>query len=171
MSRWIDLIRQFLLPAISLLEYHTVAAIEIWTVLSCLPIEARFTLYGEWKDSMYRRIPALTVRKAEAERDVKNVLRRLSTDNVKKLGKTLAKIAHTNPAIIFAIVLNQVQSYDNLIVPVVEAARYLCEFGYDVMTFSLLDALSSGKAKTKEDGTSTAMWLQGTLSAFAGLVN
>lgn len=112
---------------------------------------------------MYRRIPALSVKKAEAERDIKSVLRRLSTDNVKTLGKSLVKIAHTNPTIVFAIVLNQVQSYDNLINPVIEAVRYLTAFGYDVLAFSLLDALSSGKTKTKDDGTSVAMWLQGML--------
>lgn len=160
-TRWIDIIRQYLLPGISLLDGHTVSALEIWNVLQLLPIEKRYGLYGEWKDTMYRRIPALSVRKAEAERDVKSILRRLSTENVKKFGKTLAKAVHTNPTIIFNVVLNQVQSYDNLIVPVVEAARYLTEFGYDVMTYSLLDALSSDKEKTKEDGTSTALWLQG----------
>lgn len=149
------------MPSISLLEHHAAAAIEIWNVLKLFPIERRFQMYGEWKDSIYRRIPALSVRKAEAERDVKGILRRLSTENVKKLGKTLAKIAHTNPTVIFAIALNQVQSYDNLILPVVEVARYLTEFGYDVMTYSILDALSSGKTKTKDDGTSVALWLQG----------
>lgn len=163
LARWLDLIRQFLLPAISLLSDHTAAALELWKVLALLPIEKRFQLYGEWKDTLYRRIPALAVRKAEAERDVKSILRRLSTENVKKLGKTLAKSAHTNPAITFSVALNQVQSYDNLIVPVVEAARYLTDFGYDVLTYSLLDALASGKSKTKEDGTSVALWLQGTV--------
>lgn len=161
LGRWIDFIRTGLLPAISLLEHHTPAALELWSVLSLLPIERRFALYGEWKDSLYRRIPALSVRKAEAERDVKSILRRLSTENVKQLGKTLAKVAHTNPTIIFQVCLNQVQSYDNLIVPVVDAARYLTELGYDVLTYSLLDALSSGRSKTKEDGTSVALWLQG----------
>jgi THO complex subunit 2 len=164
LSRWIDIVRQYLLPGISLLEHHSAAALQLWTVLSLFPIEKRYQLYGEWKDTLYRRIPALSVRKAEAERDVKSILRRLSTENVKKLGKTLAKVVHTNPTIIFAVVLNQVQSYDNLIIPVVDAARYLSEFGYDVMTFSLLDALSSGKSKTKEDGTSVALWLQGEFS-------
>lgn len=110
---------------------------------------------------MYRKIPALSVRKAESERDVKNLLRRLSTENVKSLGKVFARIAHTNPCVIFSVALNQVQSYDNLIVPVVEAARYLSDLSYDVFTFSLLDALCSGKTKTKDDGTSVALWLQG----------
>ena len=169
LSRWFDFIRTALLPATSLLEHHTPAALELWSVLSLLPIERRFALYGEWKDSLYRRIPALAVRKAEAERDVKSILRRLSTENVKQLGKTFAKIAHTNPTIIFAVALNQVQSYDNLIVPVVDAARYLTELGYDVLTYSLLDALSSGKSKTKEDGTSVALWLQGASSCARAL--
>ncbi|KAK4046542.1 THO2 plays a role in transcriptional elongation [Microbotryomycetes sp. JL201] len=167
LARWIDVLRQYLMPSLSLLKDNSAAALQLWTVLSLFPIEKRFQFYGEWKDTLYRRIPALAVRKAEAERDVKSILRRLSTDNAKKLGKTLAKAAHTNPTIIFAIALNQVQSYDNLIVPVVEAARYLTEFGYDVLTYSLLDALSSSRSKTKEDGTSVALWLQG-LATFTG---
>ena len=149
------MIRLHLLPSISLLESHTVAAIEIWRVLEMLPMAKRFSFYGEWKDTFYRRIPALAVRKAEAERDVKSILRRLSTQNVKKLGKTFAKIAHTNPTVVFHVTLNQIQSYDNLISPVLEATRYLTDFGYDVLAYSVLDALSSDRPKTKDDGTST----------------
>lgn len=145
----------------TLLDSFTAAPLELWRVLSLYPIETRFEIYGEWKDVHYRRNPVLGVRKAEAERDVKSLLRRLSTDNVKKLGKSFARIAHTNPAVIFAVALNQVQSYDNLIIPVVEACRYLTELGYDVMAYAILDALSANKPKTKEDGTSIAMWLQG----------
>ncbi|GAA5828714.1 hypothetical protein JCM11251_005848 [Rhodosporidiobolus azoricus] len=168
-SRWLDLFRVHLVPGISLLEHHTPAALELWRVLSLFPIETRFQIYGEWKNAHYRRIPALGVRKAEAEKDIKSLLRRLSTENVKKLGKTFARIAHTNPTVIFAVALNQVQSYDNLIIPVVEAARYLTDLGYDVLAYSILEALSSERPKTKEDGTSIAMWLQG-LATFTGNV-
>lgn len=157
--RWQDLIRGHLLPALSLLDSHVVAAHEIWSVLNYFPIEKRFAFYGEWKDMLYRKIPALSVRKAQSERDVKSILRRLSTENVKKLGKTLAKVAHTNPVVIFGVALNQVSSYDNLIAPVVESSRYLTHFGYDVLVYSILDALSADRPKTKEDGTSTSLWL------------
>ncbi|GEM11852.1 tho2 protein [Rhodotorula toruloides] len=166
---WLDLLRVHLVPAVSLLDSFTAASLELWRVLSLYPIETRFEIYGEWKDVHYRRNPVLGVRKAEAERDVKSLLRRLSTDNVKKLGKSFARIAHTNPAVIFAVALNQVQSYDNLIIPVVEACRYLTDLGYDIMAYSILDALSASKPKTKEDGTSIAMWLQG-LATFTGHV-
>ncbi|GAA5863246.1 hypothetical protein JCM3774_000827 [Rhodotorula dairenensis] len=168
-TNWLDLLRTYLVPSISILEHYPSAALEVWKVLSVFPIETRFQIYGEWKDVHYRRDPALAIRKAEAERDVKSLLRRLSTENVKKLGKTFARIAHTNPTVIFGIALNQVQSYDNLIIPVVEACRYLTDLGYDVMAYSILDALSSSRPKTKEDGTSIAMWLQG-LATFTGHV-
>ncbi|KAI5476268.1 Tho2 protein [Pseudohyphozyma bogoriensis] len=167
LERWHGIVRTYLIPSLSLLDAHSPAALTIWTVLERFPVEKRWQLYGEWKDSFYRRIPALEVRKAEAERDVKGILRRLSTDNAKKLGKSFAKAAHTNPTIVFAIALNQVQSYDNLILPVVEACRYLTNFGFDVLAYSLLDALTANKAKTKDDGTSVALWLQG-LATFTG---
>ena len=166
-TRWLTLFRSYLLPALSLLSDNSAAALELWQVLKLLSIEQRFALYGEWKDTLYRRIPALSVRKAEAERDIKMLLRRLSTDNVKKLGKSFAKIAHTNPTVVFQIALHQVQSYDNLVGPVVDAARYLTEFGFDVLAYSLLDALSGSKSKVKEDGTSVALWLS-SLAAFTG---
>lgn len=165
-TRWLDILRIHLLPSISLLNNHSVSSLEIWEVLNLFPIEKRFELYGEWKDVWYRKIPVLGVRKAEAEKEVKSILRRLSTENVKKLGKTLAKVAHTNPAVIWSVALNQVMSYDNLILPVIDAARYLTDLGYDVLAFCVLDALSGTRNKTKEDGTSVAMWLSGTFALF-----
>ncbi|KDE09261.1 hypothetical protein MVLG_00581 [Microbotryum lychnidis-dioicae p1A1 Lamole] len=166
-ARWLVLIRQVLLPGAALLKDNSPVGLLVWDVLRLLTIEQRYQLYGEWKDAAYRRIPVLSVRKAETEREVKMILRRLSTENVKRLGKNLAKAAHNNPIITFAVVLNQVQSYDNLILPVVEAARYLSDLSYDVLTYTVLDALSSNKSKTKEDGTSTALWLQ-SLATFIG---
>lgn len=166
-ARWLDLVRLHLLPGIALLEHHPAAAAEMWRVLALFPIETRFALYGEVKDALTRRNPELGVRKAEAERDAKGLLRRLSTDNSKKLGKLLARTAYTNPAAVFAVVINQIQSYDNLIVPVVEASRYFSTLSYDVLAYSILDALSSERPKTKDDGTSIAMWLSG-LATFIG---
>lgn len=166
-KRWLDILRIHLLPSLSLLQKHSVSSLEIWEVLKLFPIEKRFELYGEWKDVWYRKIPILGVRKAEAEKDVKSILRRLSTENVKKLGKNLAKVAHTNPCVIWTVALNQVMSYDNLILPVIDAARYLTDLGYDVLAYCVLDTLSGTRNKTKEDGTSVAMWLSG-IASFTG---
>lgn len=160
-KQWEGIIRMHLIPALALSEPNPASTMDLWDVLRNYPYITRFSFYGEWKDRSYKRFPELRVRKAEAERDAKGLLKRLSVDNVKQFGRSLAKIAHTNPAVLFEIALNQVQSYDNLIGPVVESARYLTPLGYDVLTYSLLDALSNPeKERTKTDGTNISLWLQ-----------
>lgn len=68
----------------------------------------------------------------------------------------------------FQIVLNQIESYDNLVEVVVDAAKSITICAYDVLTFSLLTSLSNeNKKRLKEDGTSIAQWLQG-LASFCG---
>jgi len=167
-AAWEDIVRMHIIPALSISEPNPSATHEVWEILRNFQYTARFAIYGEWKDRLYKRMPELRVKRAEAERDAKGLLKRLSSDNVKQFGRSLAKIAHTNPCVLFEIALNQVQSYDNLIGPVVESARYLTPFGYDVLAYSLLDALSNPeKERTKSDGTNISLWLQG-LATFAG---
>lgn len=160
-KQWEGIVRLNLIPAIALSEPSPASTMDLWDILRNYPYITRFSFYGEWKDRSYKRFPELRVKKAEAERDAKGLLKRLSVDNVKQFGRSLAKIAHTNPAVLFEIALNQVQSYDNLIGPVVESARYLTPLGYDVLAYSLLDALSNPeKERTKTDGTNISLWLQ-----------
>ena len=160
-QKWEGIVRMHLVPALSLGEPNPSSSMEVWDILKNYSYTTRFSFYGEWKDRLYKRLPEMRVKKAEAERDAKGLLKRLSVDNVKQFGRSLAKIAHTNPTVLFEIALNQVQSYDNLIGPVVESARYLTPFGYDVLAYSLLDALSNPeKERTKTDGTNISLWLQ-----------
>lgn len=167
-ATWEGIVRMHLIPALALSEPNPSTTHELWEVLRNFTYTARFAMYGEWKDRLYKRMPELRVKRVEVERDAKGLLKRLSSDNVKQFGRSLAKIAHTNPCVLFEIALNQVQSYDNLINPVVESARYLTPFGYDVLAYSLLDALSNPeKERTKSDGTNISLWLQG-LATFAG---
>lgn len=167
-ATWEGIIRMHLVPALALSDPNPSTTHELWEVLRNFSYTARFAIYGEWKDRLYKRLPELRVKRVETERDAKGLLKRLSSDNVKQFGRSLAKIAHTNPCVLFEIALNQVQSYDNLINPVVESARYLTPFGYDALAYSLLDALSNPeKERTKSDGTNISLWLQG-LATFAG---
>lgn len=167
-AQWSSIIRLHLIPAVALSDPVPALAVEFWELVRNFPYTARFAMYGEWKDRLYKRMPELRVKRAEVERDAKGLLKRLSVDNVKQFGRSLAKIAHTNPLILFDIALNQIQSYDNLITPIVESARYLTPFGYDALAYSLLDALSNPeKDRTKSDGTNVSLWLQG-LATFAG---
>lgn len=90
------------------------------------------------------------------------------------MGRTIAKTSHSNPTLVFSIMLDQVQGYDNLVIPVVDACKYLTNFGYDVLTYVMIEKLSgdqgpsrSRKERLKEDGTTIMDWLQ-ALAAFCG---
>lgn len=166
-AAWIEVVRNLLLPSLTMTSGNSGLVSEVWMILRQLTYNERYSIYGEWKYTLYRR-PELRARQAETEKEAKGILKRISSDNLKLSGRTLAKSSHTNPTIFFTVALNQIQSYSNLIAPIVESAKYLTHFEYDVFGFNLIDALSNPeKERTKSDGTSVSMWLQ-SLAAFTG---
>ena len=61
-------------------------------------------------------------------------------------------------------------SFDNLIVPVVDSLRYLTSLSYDVLSYSIIQALDNPeREKTKHEGTSISPWLT-SLASFCGAV-
>ncbi|KAJ2726703.1 THO2 plays a role in transcriptional elongation [Coemansia sp. Benny D115] len=103
---------------------------------------------------------------SENRRQVRSVMRRLSGDTVKLMGRRLCNLCHATPTLSLKIILDQVCSYDNLVDSVVEAFRYLTPMDADVMFYTILKILSDPtSAKVKEDGVNAAHWLQ-SLSSF-----
>ncbi|KAJ2771355.1 THO2 plays a role in transcriptional elongation, partial [Coemansia nantahalensis] len=102
-------------------------------------------------------------------RQVRSMMRRLSGDTVKLIGRQLCNLCHPTPTLSLKIILDQVCSYDNLVDSVVEAFRYLTPLSADVLfclILSLLDDPTS--AKVKEDGVNAAHWLQ-SLALFVAM--
>lgn len=168
MEAWMNMVRQYLLPALSQLHANPGIAYELWRLLELYPYQTRYGLYGEWKESLYKMYPEMKVKKVDTEKESKGILRRISKDNVKQFGRMLAKLSHSNPTILFTIALDQIQAYDNLVGPVVDATRYLTAFGYDVLPYIVLESLSNPmKNRTKQDGTNASLWLA-SLASFTG---
>ena len=164
---WMHFLRTQLMPAITLADGGAPVLYELWRVLQTLPYTERYSLYGEWKQRSGKR-PELRFAKMQTEREARGILRRISSDNVRASGRSFAKAAHAHPTVFFDVVLHQIQSYDNLIEPVVDAAKYLTPLEYDVFSYALLDALSQpAKERTKSDGTNASLWLK-SLASFAG---
>ncbi|KAJ1905943.1 THO2 plays a role in transcriptional elongation, partial [Coemansia sp. IMI 209127] len=102
----------------------------------------------------------------EVRRKVRSVMRRLSGDTVKLMGRQLCSLCHSAPTIALKVVLDQVCSYDNLVDSVVEAFRYLTPLDSDVMFYVILNILADpGSSKIKDDGINAAHWLQ-SISSF-----
>ena len=164
--RWTDLARLCLIPAISLVGANPGVVNEIYDLLRYLPYATRFSLYGEWQSVAYKTSPELKLKASETDKDTKGILRRISKQDVKRFGRALAKKSTSNPLILWAIAINQIEFYDNFVEVVVDAAKFCTNLGYDVLEFVILSSLANPfKNRVKEDGTSIAVWLTG-LSAF-----
>ncbi|VDN24173.1 unnamed protein product [Dibothriocephalus latus] len=114
----------------------------------------------------------------------KAIMKRLSKENVKQLGRHLGKLSHSNPGVLFDYVslltlknevyllpplpvLQSIQMFTNLIGPVVDALKYVSSLGYDVLAFCLIEALASDRSKL--DDLQKSQSLQ-ALSSFTGLL-
>ncbi|KAI6047038.1 transcription factor/nuclear export subunit protein 2-domain-containing protein [Pisolithus marmoratus] len=167
---WYKMLRKYFLPALSLIRGNAVCTVEIWNVIRQYETTARWRLYGEWRQRTYNSHPELRIRQVQADRESKGILRRLSHNTIDTLSGTVAKLVHSNPAIFFTNVVNQIMAYDNLASVVIQALRYVTNMGFDVLVFIILDALSNPhKNRVKDDGVNISDWLQ-SLASFTGML-
>ena len=81
------------------------------------------------------------------------LLKRLSKDNIKAMGRQLSDVAHNNPLVVFTLMLNQIESYDNLIIMMVETFKFMGFLSLDVMSYCLLVSLGGeGEGRNKLKG-------------------
>nr|CAG8487603.1 15373_t:CDS:10 [Entrophospora candida] len=170
-NAWHDIIRSVFLPSVSLLVTNPGVVNDFWQLLNYYPYEIRYGLYGEWKDMKTikdkKPHPALTTRVNEVKRKTKGIMKRITEENYRQKGREIAKVSHSNPIVVFDIVLYQVQAYPNLINPMVEACKYLTPLSYDVLTYLILSILADKKDKIKDDKLNVSDWLQ-HLAQFCG---
>ncbi|KAG1146027.1 hypothetical protein G6F37_003593 [Rhizopus arrhizus] len=170
-----NMIREFLLPAISFSKGNPGTMASVWEILYRLSYQERYCLYGEWSTEFYKKNIETKLLKARVERAAKSVMRRVSKNDVRRCGRDLGKLGHSNPTIVFNVILDQVQSFDNLAPIMADACRYLGDFSYDVLGFILTDKWTGSqgagkmkKEKEKDDGM-PANWLR-SLATFTGML-
>lgn len=157
---WMHVLMTYVIPTLSLAPANPMLADEVWQWIGKFPYVKRYTIYGTWQHREYDNVPELLVARATAAKETKKIMRRVSKDNVKQFGRALAKISHKNPVVCFATILDQLQVYENMIVPVVDCFRYLSDLSFDVLSFVMLEDLSNPlRSRLKEDGANLSMWL------------
>ncbi|XP_068627551.1 THO complex subunit 2 [Battus philenor] len=154
-----------ILPALTLMEGNCCMAEEVYTLLKLYPYQCRYCLYSRWKNESGEKIPALMRVRGNSLQRIKHIMKRVSKENIKPQGRLIGKLSHAAPAFLFDYMLLQIQTYDNLIGPVVESLKYLTSLSLDVLGYCLLEALCAGKANS--GGAAHPPWLQ-ALAAFAG---
>ena len=141
----------FLVPSLSLFPSNPAISTELWSVLVLLPYDIRYRLYEGWKGSGLEKAGLVgggtkPLPNVESEmvagKASRYSLKRLSKDNIRDMSRQLAKVTHSNPLVVFATILNQIESYDNMVEVMVEAQRFVNPLGLDVLGHCVLGRLS-----------------------------
>lgn len=165
-ARWLELTRRLLVPALSLSKHNPSLTEEVYQLLMFYPIATRYNIYAEWFTGRTSRLPDMKVAFDHNRAEVKEVLRRVSNDNVKLQARALGKVAYSSPGILITFMINQIESYSNMIPSLVKCTEYFPKLAHDVMTWCLINALSGqGRDRMQADGMLTSSWLQ-ALSQF-----
>ncbi|XP_028767157.1 THO complex subunit 2 isoform X1 [Neltuma alba] len=162
-----DALGTCLLPSLQLIPANPAVGQEIWELMSLLPYEARYRLYGEWEKDDERN-PMLLAARQTAKLDTRRILKRLAKENLKQLGRMVAKLAHANPMTVLRTIVHQIEAYRDMITPVVDAFKYLTQLEYDILEYVVIERLAlGGRDKLKDDGLNLSDWLQ-SLASFWG---
>ena len=156
-----------LLPAYVLLPSSIARSSLLWSILSPLPYIVRYSLYGYWHHTLPQSHTLLTQHHSLLNSKTRYFRKRISTAKVKECSRLLLKFALASPTAVFALILQQVQQFDNMIAVVVEMLRYMPPMVLDSVAWVLLLQMSERTDKLKEDGMNESDWYQ-SLCRFAG---
>ncbi|KAK9369852.1 transcription factor/nuclear export subunit protein 2-domain-containing protein [Lipomyces kononenkoae] len=166
---WLQYFRTYLLPAISLFGPNPGVMHEVAGLLFHYDYPVRYSVYGEWYTVLLKNQPELRVAAAKAEKETKNILKRLSKTNTREMMRQLSRVSIANPITSLMALVSQVESYDNMSSLVVEAARYFTPIGWDALPFVIMMQLTSGRGTVQVDGVTERQWLQSLASFTAKL--
>lgn len=156
-------------PGMSIRRPNPATDRKIWDILTQLTFSERAKLY----DRAFRASRHWSRQATEAsiytETSSLRILRRLSRENVKHLGRKLGKLITRCPLHVTKVVLDQIEAYPNMIQPVVDSLKYCGSLSLDVLLYHIIHRLSSSKIKVKSDGQHVMTWFS-SLSAFTGLL-
>lgn len=161
--------RNYIFPLMPLILENSIAIDKAYSILAVYPAEDRFSVYGELYNNLRKNNTLIKIAYSSAEKATKNILKRLSKENVRPMMRRLAKISFSNPLPCLLTILQQIESYDNLNTLVVETARYFNNYGWDNLTIAILIRLSSDRRSIHDNGMGERQWLQ-SLASFVGKI-
>ena len=164
---WLQLYRTYIFPCLPFTN-NIFLVNEAFEVLSKFPLQTRYNLYGEFiLDS--KRDVGRKLNYERTEKKTRDLLKRLSMENVAPSCRALNKIVSTNPIAASGTFISHIESYSSLIELVCESSKYFNDFAWDVITFQLLNKLNSNRSVIQNDGLNYSQWYM-NLSQFIGVL-
>lgn len=165
-TRWLTILRRLLIPALSCGKHNPQLSQQVFDLLKLYPLSTRYNVYAEWFSGSTSRQADVRDAFARNKAEVRDVLRRVSNDTVRKQGRALGKVSLAAPGIVMVEMISQLEVYANMIPSLVECTRYFSPMAYEVLTWALINSLSGNdRNRMQGDGMLTSPWLQ-ALSRF-----
>lgn len=169
-SRWLELMRRLIVPALSLSKHNPGLSDEMYELLVFFPTITRYKIYATWFKGSVSQYSAIKVAFAHNKAEVKDVLRRVTNDTAKQHARALAKVSFSSPGIAIMDTIDMLETYSNMIPALVECTRYFPALAVDVLGWCLIQSLSGlEKSRIQEDGMLTSAWLQALAQFIASL--
>lgn len=130
------------------------------------PLEVRYNLYGEYMFKVSKD-PIRQLNYDIAEKKTKDLLKRLSIENISLSCRTLNKLVSVNPIATSNAFVSHIESYSSLIDLICEASKFFNDFAWDVITFQILNKLSNNRMIMQPDGLNYTQWFS-NLTQFIG---
>jgi Transcription factor/nuclear export subunit protein 2/Transcription- and export-related complex subunit/THO complex subunit 2 N-terminus len=190
-TEFLSFLESCLVPSLCAFHSNPAMSMELWSVLQQLPYQTRYVLYEAWRGNGLEQRPSLTASSSsnsskplwlmEGElrigKDARYALKRLSKDTIRDMSRAVAKCCHSHPLVVFSTILNQIESYDNLVQVMVDACRFVTPLSLDVLGYCILQRLSvssdgdgssaDSRSRLKANGVNVSQWLQ-SLESFIG---
>ncbi|KAF2861951.1 hypothetical protein K470DRAFT_256485 [Piedraia hortae CBS 480.64] len=172
-KRWLDLMTRLLVPASSFTRHNPGLTDELFSLLQLYPLATRFSMYAEWFTGRTSRLPQVKTAFDYIRAEVKNIMRRISNDNVDSQARALGKVAYSASGVLILYMISQIESYSNMTNALVGCMRHFPPLAFDVLTWCLVHSLNgsgSGRDRQQADGMLTSQWLQALSQFVAALI-
>ena len=154
---WFEIIQLHIFP--SLLFTNNIPLInETFDIIkNNYSIELRYSLYDDYMKN-YKKDLYLNYNYQMVEKKTKNILKRMSIENINISCRSLNKIVSINPICSSFTILTNIESYNSLIELICESSKFFNDYSWDVITYQILNKLSSNKNKIQNDGINYSQW-------------
>lgn len=168
----INIMRDVVLPAASLIQSNAGLSNAIWDVLKCWSHVDRWMIYGHLHNEVSATCAVYHVIAQRASYEVRYILKRLTSETQHHHTNAFAKITHGQALAAFSATFDRIQGYPAdlvTITPIVESCVSCTDLSLDMLIFLVLDRMADSKRnRLKEDGINVAQWYS-TMSLFLGL--
>jgi THO complex subunit 2 len=164
---WLQIISNYIFPAIAQMSPNPGILDSLWGLLKLWSFQVRYTLYYEWRTITYNKYPQLIAVNSFCESTCSYIMDRLAKENFKEYGRQIGKMCHSNALIAFSKIIIKIGIMPNLSDHFVDATKNMTEIEFDMLIYSLLEALTDVTQKLDMTGLAMSMKFQ-SFCKFAG---